>query len=116
MRKIISNSTPLIVLSALGQLELLHHYFEEVIIPKAVWQEVVINGKNRPGALEVRDCEWIRIQEVSDSIAVEALHIYLGIGESEAIILAKELNLPLIIDDKQGDELQKLLIYQLPGQ
>jgi predicted nucleic acid-binding protein len=115
MRKIITNSTPLIVLSALGQLELLHHYFDEVIIPDAVWQEVVINGKNRPGALEVRNCEWIRIQEVSDIIAVETLHLYLGIGESEAIILAKELNLPLIIDDKAGRRTAKALDLSVTG-
>lgn len=52
MRKIVSNSTPLIVLSALGKLEFLHHYFDTVIIPESVWKEVVIDGNNKPGAIE----------------------------------------------------------------
>jgi predicted nucleic acid-binding protein len=42
--KVISNSSILIGLSAIGRLELLHRRFPEgVIVPDAVWQEVYTN-------------------------------------------------------------------------
>lgn len=115
MSRIISNSTPLIALSALGKIQLLHHYFKEVIIPDAVWQEVVIHGKNKPGSVEVRECSWIKVHNVQDRIAVETLEISLGKGESEAIILAKEQNLPLIIDDRAGRRTAKVLELTITG-
>lgn len=58
---------------------------------------------------------WITVQNVQDTIAVETLHLSLGIGESEAIILAKELNLPLIIDDKAGRRTAKALDVDVTG-
>ena len=49
--KVVSNSSILIGLSAIGRLELLHRRFPEgVIVPDAVWQEVVETGHGRTGA------------------------------------------------------------------
>ena len=36
MRKVVSNTTPLIVLCSVGQLELLRELYDEIIIPRAV--------------------------------------------------------------------------------
>jgi hypothetical protein len=47
--KVISNSSVLIALSGIGCLEHLQHRFPEgVIIPDAVWREVVETGHGRP--------------------------------------------------------------------
>lgn len=40
MRKVISNSTPLIILSKIGELEILKNLYGEIIIPQAVFEEV----------------------------------------------------------------------------
>ena len=42
------------------------------------------------------------MEAVGNSLAVESLSMYLGAGESEAIVLAKENDCPLIIDDGDG--------------
>ncbi len=49
----VSNSTPLIALSKIGKIELLREYFGQIYIPKAVYEEVVVNGGILYGAEEV---------------------------------------------------------------
>ena len=44
---VISNSSPLIALAKVGLLGLLKALFGEVIIPRAVWAEVVEHGGGR---------------------------------------------------------------------
>ena len=98
----VSNSTPLIALSKIGKLNLLHEYFDQISIPKAVYNEVVVNGGLLYGAKEVAEADWIIVENVGNSLAVESLSVYLGAGESEAIVLAKEMDCLLIIDDGDG--------------
>jgi predicted nucleic acid-binding protein len=85
----VSNSTPLIALSKIGKLNLLREYFEKISIPKAVYDEVVVKGGVLYGAEEVAEADWIMVEDVGNSLAVESLSIYLDAGESEAIVLAK---------------------------
>ena len=40
MRKVIVNSTPLIILCGIGKLNILKEVYEEIIIPSAVYTEV----------------------------------------------------------------------------
>lgn len=57
--KAVSNSTPLIALSRINELELLHTIFGTIIIPSAVYDEVVLEGAGRPGVKEVTNASWI---------------------------------------------------------
>ena len=98
----VSNSTPLIALSKIGKIELLHEYFGQIYIPKAVYEEVVVNGGFLYGAEEVAKADWIIVEDVENVLAVELLSMYLDAGESEAIVLAKEKDCLLIIDDGDG--------------
>lgn len=66
---VISDSSTLIHLARIGRLLLLRELFGTVMIPPAVWTEVVVEGGNRPGAAAVRvarDAGWIQIRESSD--------------------------------------------------
>ncbi len=45
MRKVIVNSTPIIVLCGIGQFDLLHMMYGHIYIPEAVYHEVTINVK-----------------------------------------------------------------------
>lgn len=69
MPKVISDSSPLIHLTAIGHLELIRDTYSKIIVPTAVWHEVVMDGENRSGAMEVqqaRDQGWIEIVEPGD--------------------------------------------------
>ncbi len=97
---VVSNSGPLIALATVGKLELLHGLFGRICIPEAVYSEVVIRGKGQPGSMEVDAAEWIETHVVRDAFAVNLLRDELGVGESEAIVLAQELGARyLLLDD-----------------
>jgi len=103
---VISDSGPLIALSKIKYLNILKLFFREIHIPQAVWVEVVERGKGRPGSKEVQETEWITVDKVKNRLGIEALKHEIGMGESEAIILAKELDADLIlIDDKIAREI-----------
>ena len=100
---VVSNATPLIALSRINRLELLKQYFAEIIIPEAVYREVVVAGGDLYGAKEVKNLDWVRVQKVKNNLAVKALETIVDKGEAEAITLAAEINANLlIIDDADG--------------
>ena len=102
---IVSNSSPLINLSRIGRLELLHHLYSELTIPRAVWREVVVEGAGKAGADAVKSASWIKNKTVSNKQLVRALQQELDPGESEAIALAVEIGAEfLLMDDHLGRE------------
>jgi len=113
---VVIDSGPLIALSKVNLLHILKEIFKEVYIPLGVRMEVVDKGRGRPGAEEVRQAGWIKIKEVKDILACEALKHELGRGEAEAIVLAKELNADvLIIDDKIPRDIAKSMGLKITG-
>lgn len=102
--RIVCNSTTLIALARIGQLNILERVVKSLVIPSAVYNDVVIKGIGKPGMIEVREAKWIEKKDVSDQKLVMRLNAMLGHGESEAIALAKETRADLVIldDDKAG--------------
>ena len=99
--KVVSDSSPLIALSKINKLHILKDMFNEVLIPKSVWIEVVEKGKGKYGSEEVKNAKWIKVVDVKDRLSVEILNKEIEIGEAEAIVLAKELKADfLILDEK----------------
>ncbi|MCB0086480.1 MAG: DUF3368 domain-containing protein [Caldilineaceae bacterium] len=100
---VVADSTPLIALARIGRLKLLKSLYGELIIPDAVFDEVVHSGKDRAGVTQVQKAEWIKRQSVDNEVAVQLLRERLDRGESEAIILALELEADLLlIDEMKG--------------
>ena len=100
--KVVSNSSTLIALARINHLDILEKVVKKLIIPPAVYDDIVIKGAGRPGSAEIRQAKWIEKRNVSDQEMVMRLNSILGLGESEAIALAKEIKADLIIldDDK----------------
>jgi predicted nucleic acid-binding protein len=99
--KVVCNSSPLIHLSAMGQLNLLKELFLEVLIPEEVYEEVVIHGKEQPGSVDVRTAAWIVSSHVSNRTALRTLQATLGSGEAACIVFADSIDADLVIlDDK----------------
>jgi len=111
----VSNSTPLIVLAKINRLDLLKDYFGVIYIPEEVYDEVVRRGGNLAGSSEVASCNWIKVEPVKNRMAVETLSLSLDKGEAEAIVLSKEKESLLIIDDGAGRKTAELLGVKITG-
>lgn len=59
---VVSDSSVLINLAWIQQLDLLPRLYGEVIVPMAVWQEVVADGADKPGAEEVKTAVWLQVK------------------------------------------------------
>lgn len=115
---VVCNSSILIALSAIGQLNLLRKRCEgaELLIPKAVWREVVEEGKGQPGAQEVATADWIKVEVVKSQALLKLLLTQLDWGEAEAITLAQEKEADLVfLDEKEARELAERLGLRLLG-
>lgn len=99
--KIVSNSSPLITLARISRLDLLRQLYGEIVIPEAVWHEVVMEGAEQPGAEAVRLAPWIVLQAVTNRPLVHALQQELDAGEAEAIALAMEVGSVLLLMDER---------------
>lgn len=89
--KIVSNSTPLIALSRIKELDILRALFGTIMVPIAVYNEIVLEGGERPGVKDIASAPWVIKRKVQDLLAVSILQADLDDGEAEAIILANEL-------------------------
>jgi len=99
----VANAGPLIALAKIDHFSLLHELFRIVIVPQAVWEEVVVKGAGRPGAelaISAHQDGWLQQLSVQDTLAVTMLRATLGPGESEAIVLAQQLKPEwMLLDD-----------------
>jgi len=113
---VVSNASPLINLARIGKIDLLRELYGELLIPEAVWQEVVIEGAGQPGAEEVRTAPWIQAREVANKDLVRALRQDLDAGEAEAIALALEIGAELLLmDERLGRETARHLGVRYAG-
>lgn len=105
--KVISNSSPLIILHNCGQLGILQQLFSQVLIPETVYQEVVHNTKNRQQSEAVAHCAFIQVHPIPTQPF--SFSHKLDRGETEAIILASTLKADyLLLDDKRAQKEVKL--------
>ncbi|MBC7225836.1 MAG: DUF3368 domain-containing protein [Thermoflexales bacterium] len=113
---IVSNASLLINLARIGHLDLLQAVYNELVIPEAVWEEVVVAGAGQLGAEQVRQADWIRVRPVTNRHLVNALRQDLDAGEAEAITLAAELGADLLLmDERLGRETARHLGLRCMG-
>lgn len=99
---LIADSSPLIVLTKIGRIGLLPQLAERVVVPDAVWKEVVVNKPERFDSRELADAHWLNVLPVHGPDA-EALRAELDPGEAEAIALADQYpGCVLLMDDRMG--------------
>ena len=102
---IISDTSSLIALTNIGELELLKKVYEEVVITPEIGEEY---------GLETPD--WIRIEKIEDIQKFKLLNLELDKGESSGITLALENEASLlIIDEKKGRGIAKKLGIKITG-
>ncbi len=97
------NSSVVIALAEIGLTDIMILLTVEVIVPRAVYEEVVARGRGRPGSRELEELVQqgkVKLLSPRDRVLVEALHDPLGLGEAEAIALAVERNCVVVLDDR----------------
>ena len=115
MRKVIINSTPIIALCKVDQLEILHKLYGEVYIPQAVFRE--ITEKNDIVKQRITSCEWIHVESVKDTDSRKMYKAKLHDGEVEVMIMAQECECEhlVIIDDGAARKTADYLGLRLTG-
>lgn len=113
---VVSDASPLINLARISELSLLRKLYGALIIPQAVWQEVVVSGAGQPGAETIEAASWIEARSVRNEHLVRALRQDLDAGEAEAIALALEVEADLLImDERAGRETARHLDVRVLG-
>ncbi len=100
----VANSTPLIYLVKLGKLDLVVRLFGRILIPEAVYREVVVRGEEagHPEAQAVGALIGTGkvVVERAEPISIPSARAGIHPGEAEAISLALDRGLPLLVDDR----------------
>jgi predicted nucleic acid-binding protein len=99
---VVSDTTPLISLLKINQLDLLEKLFGEVLIPEAVFNELTVDERFQLEAQLIRQKEFIAVKPVNNLESVSILKRATGLdqGESEAIVLTDELKADLLLMDE----------------
>jgi len=100
---VICDSSSLIHLAGIGRLGLLRELYGKLIVPTAVWREVVEEGKGRQGVVEVQEARlagWIEVRPATQEFLLKSLKQELDDGEAEVISLAVELKANLVLLDE----------------
>ena len=100
---VVSNTSPLTNLAAIGQFDVLSILYHEIHIADAVWGELNAGGQRWPGRDEVAGANWVHRHSVGNRHLVTGLTSDLDLGEAESIGLALELGADLLLlDEKEG--------------
>lgn len=99
---VVADASVFIGLSSIGQLSLLCDRFPDgILLPPAVWREVVEQGRGRPGAREVAEADWITVRDMTALEIVQLLQDELEEGETEEIALACEIGADVVLLDER---------------
>lgn len=95
---IILDNSILSAFKRINALNLIRELFENVRVPKIVYEEFV----KRWGQLEFP--AWVKVETLSNDLNGEARRIKLGLGEAQAIVLAEHRKCLLALDDRKARE------------
>jgi predicted nucleic acid-binding protein len=99
IERIVVDSSPLIVLLKSGFAGILPEIYSEILVPDAVWNEILAGNEYDAARLLLPSLQWVkRISvEITDTTLRDS---GLGRGEVEAITIAlEEANTRLLVDD-----------------
>lgn len=84
---------------------MLHDFYKQILIPQAVYDECVTEGKAYEDANLIAKADWLKVKKLKDRDLVILLNADLDRGESEAIALALQQQSDLLLlDDAEGRE------------
>ncbi len=112
---VIVNTSPLLYLHQVGQLELLQKLYSVVTVPLAVTRELEVGTQQGIDVPKIDAIEWIQVRPVASAVLVPAV---IDLGQGEAEVLALGLEIPgslLIFDDKLARRIADLYHLKYTG-
>ena len=121
---VISDTSPILSLTLIGQLDLLREIYGSIVIPEAVRQELMVTDHS--GTQEVAQADWISTHptrtalrsgaSVDPDVTLKLLQREVDRGEAEAIGLAVQLKADvLLIDERKARQLAQYLELNVVG-
>ncbi|MGI0483183.1 DUF3368 domain-containing protein [Geminocystis sp. CENA526] len=109
------NTSPLIFLSKAGLIDLLRVVNKQIIVPKAVWDEIYTYGEEDLTAKVVVNTQWLVVRE-TPSVPIIIQNWDLGKGESEVLTWGYTYKgTDVIIDDLAGRRCASALSIPVKG-
>ena len=100
---VVSDTSPVLNLARIGRLELLPLLYRQVLIPDAVYRELIDSERDLPPAIDITALPWLMVAAAEAKDRVLALRERLDPGEAEAIVLAIERRADvLLVDERRG--------------
>lgn len=99
----VSDTSPILGLSVIGYLNLLNQQFGDIFIPQAVFDELKLESNFRGVEMiqEALQSNWLITKQIKNKPLAQSLSNDLNIGEAQAITLAIDLNIQIIIMDER---------------
>ena len=111
-----SNTGPLIALAKIDRMVILERLFDKVLIPAVVHRELLAKSGDEADRLDQALAAFVQVAQITDrKPAVIAATQGLDVGERDAIALAHQTGLSLIIDDRVGRRAARQLGVSVTG-
>jgi len=111
---VVSDTSPILSLTLIGQLDLLREIYGSIVIPEAVRQELMVTDHS--GTQEVAQADWIITRPINPDVILKLLQREVDRGEAEAIGLAVQLKADvLLIDERKARQLAQYLELNVVG-
>jgi uncharacterized protein len=111
---VVSDTSPILSLALIGQLDLLRDLYGTIVIPEAVRAEII--STDQGGAREVAQADWIITRPIDPDVILKLLLREVDWGEAEAIGLALQLKADvLLIDEHKARQLAAYLELGVVG-
>ncbi len=111
---VVSNTSPVSNLAAVGRLDLLRAGFGQVLVPSAVAEELAAPGS--PLAASSPLPPWLMVTPVADTALLAALAQSLDRGEAEAIALGVERGAGLLVlDERRARQIARAMGLEVIG-
>lgn len=116
MRKVVVNSTPLLVLGNIGQLDILRRMYGKIVIPEAVYREVTEKEDAASQAILAAK-DWIEVQTIKNPNEYALYRARLHAGEVETMILAQQELVAdiVVLDDNAARKTAEFLGLKVTG-
>ena len=113
---IVADSSPLIALLNINQLDLLKLSFKKIIVPEMVAKEIELKEQQGSAWFLLKKSGFISVESLAENDdRLILLKLQLDDGESEAILLSDQLKLLLLIDERAGRNMAKSMGLPIIG-